>query len=94
MLFHPDGRRLAVVSHNIVQLRIDLSLELFPGEVGILLFGSKADQRVAPVFRSFEFNRLVHPDPDLSAPGEFLSFELYVLGRGDLPGQIIVLPRS
>ena len=77
------------VAHDIVEFRVDLPLEFFPGEVRVSLFGSETDEGVTPVFRVFEFKRLVYPNADLSALGESLAFELDVFCAGYFPRQVV-----
>ena len=50
-----SDRSMDEIAQNIVEFCIDLPLELLPGEVRVPLFRSKADQCIAPIFRTFQF---------------------------------------
>ena len=84
-----SDRSMDEVAQNIVEFRVDLPLEFFPGEVRVPLFRSEADERVTPVFRVLELERLVYPDADLAALGEALAFELDVFCGTYFPRQVV-----
>ena len=84
-----SDRSMDEIAQNIVEFCIDLPLELLPGEVRVPLFRSKADQCIAPIFRTFQFQGFVYPDADLAAFRESLAFELYVFCGSYFPRQVV-----
>ncbi len=79
------------VAQDVIELGIDLLLEVFEAEVGILSLRRICREIVSEIFTIEILHELIHPDRPIAAGGDLLAFEVHEFICGNVVRETIAL---